>query len=298
MVISSQLMLIPAHDSAKCMNLASGMIFVDSGIVFVGDDVELQLEREKASSLEMVSTLPTILEVCYDFLLLIAMDYDIVVMFLLNFGGLQVIAPPIAGFVSMPFDDALYLSTACYSYGWFVMLLGYKLMETSRFFEQYSSLVILNSFIKLILDSSHSRQIRSLKFSWLLKKRTTCDSFLYNPVYEGESCTAYSFPEEPILNSASVVGGAPSAPAHFNLPPQSPVVHFSEPEASKLQPVRPQNRPDQPGETVKLTEDPEGKANPPSPISLDFAVRIPGQTVKLQRFDKVKTVPETMEIVP
>jgi len=65
-----------------------------------------------------------------------------------------------------------------------------------------------------------------------------------------------------------------------------------------LQPVRPQIRPDQPGETVKFTEEPEAKANPPPRSSVRFAVRIPGHTVKLQRFDKVKTVPETIEIVP
>lgn len=100
------------------------------------------------------------------------------------------------------------------------------------------------------------------------------------------------------MNSASVAGGAPPAPAHFNFPPQSPVVHVPEPEASKLHPVRPQNRPDQPGGAFKVTEDPEAKANPPSPSAVPPEVRIPGQTVKLQRFVKVKTVPETMEIVP
>ncbi|KAG7540591.1 hypothetical protein ISN45_Aa07g007770 [Arabidopsis thaliana x Arabidopsis arenosa] len=47
----------------------------------------------------MVLTLPTILGDCHGFLLLIAMDFVILVMLLLNFGGLQVIAAPIAGFV-------------------------------------------------------------------------------------------------------------------------------------------------------------------------------------------------------
>ncbi|CAH8264698.1 unnamed protein product [Arabidopsis lyrata] len=54
---------------------------------------------EIAFSLEIVSTLLDILEDCYDFLLLIAMDYDVIVMLLLNFGGLQVIAHPLAGLV-------------------------------------------------------------------------------------------------------------------------------------------------------------------------------------------------------
>lgn len=99
------------------------------------------------------------------------------------------------------------------------------------------------------------------------------------------------------MNSASVAGGAPPAPAHFNLLPQSPVPHLPEPSASKLQYVRAQNRPDQPGETVKVTEDPEAKANPPSPSCAPFAVRIPGQIVEPQWFVKVKVVPET-EIVP
>lgn len=81
------------------------------------------------------------------------------------------------------------------------------------------------------------------------------------------------------MNSANVAGGAPPEPAHCNLPPQSPVTHFPAPEASKLQPVRPQIRPDHPGGAVTWTEDPEGKENPPPPICGPFPVRIPGQTV-------------------
>lgn len=100
------------------------------------------------------------------------------------------------------------------------------------------------------------------------------------------------------MNSTSVAGGAPPAPSHFNFPPQSPVTHLPAPEASKLHPVRPQIRPDQPGDAVTVTIDPGAKANPVSLICGPLPVRSPGQTVKLQWFVTVKVVPETMEIVP
>ncbi|KAL8172001.1 hypothetical protein V2J09_023805 [Rumex salicifolius] len=86
-------------------------------------------------------------------------------------------------------------------------------------------------------------------------------------------------PLPPIVNSTSDAGGNPPPPLHFS-PPQSPVVQFPAPVPSKVQPVRGQNLPDQPGETANWTEAPEGKTNPPSPRRAEPAAeRDPGQTV-------------------
>lgn len=58
------------------------------------------------------------------------------------------------------------------------------------------------------------------------------------------------------MNSANVAAVVP-APLHSTVPePQSPVVQVPWPDSSKLQPVRPQNRPDQPDGAWKAREVP------------------------------------------
>lgn len=99
-----------------------------------------------------------------------------------------------------------------------------------------------------------------------------------------------------MVNSARVTGGTPP-PLHFRTPPQSPVVHFPEPELSNVQPVRPQNRPDQPGGAWSWTDEPGDNAKPPSPSAAPLPESEPGQTVKLQSFWSVKRVAEEI-IVP
>lgn len=59
------------------------------------------------------------------------------------------------------------------------------------------------------------------------------------------------------MNSAKVAGGAAPAPLHSTwLEPQSAVAQEPWPELSKLQPVLPQNRPDQPVGAWKEREPP------------------------------------------
>ena len=115
------------------MNLAFGMIFVGDDVVLREGELQLEWCRQNhyfdvdircfdiaasvidlpafcgvteiASSVEKVFTLPTILEDCYEFLLPFAMDYDVVVMLLLNFGGSQVMSPPdFVGFYAIEID--------------------------------------------------------------------------------------------------------------------------------------------------------------------------------------------------
>lgn len=96
------------------------------------------------------------------------------------------------------------------------------------------------------------------------------------------------------MNSANVTGGAPPLLPQARRP-QSPVVQFPFPEASKLQPVRAQNRPDQPVCAVNATDSPGGKTNPPPPsVAAPLAAKLPGQTVDEHLFDSVKTVADAV----
>lgn len=57
------------------------------------------------------------------------------------------------------------------------------------------------------------------------------------------------------MNSASVAGGVAPAPLHSMVPdPQSAVEQLPLPDESNVQPVLPQNRPDQPAGAWKDTE--------------------------------------------
>lgn len=97
------------------------------------------------------------------------------------------------------------------------------------------------------------------------------------------------------MNSARVAGGAAPAPLHSTWPePQSPVAQVPWPEPSKLQPVRPQNRPDQPVGAWREREVPCGSSNPVvSRTELPALDSIPGQTVYSQLFENVNVAPET-----
>lgn len=97
----------------------------------------------------------------------------------------------------------------------------------------------------------------------------------------------------PRVNSARVTGGAAPSPAHSTvLEPQSPVVHVPEPEPSNLQPVRAQNRPDQPVGAWREREVPLGSSNPVvERVGEPAFARIPGHTVKPQRLANVNVEP-------
>lgn len=70
-------------------------------------------------------------------------------------------------------------------------------------------------------------------------------------------------------------------------------MQFPLPAPSKLQPVLPQKRPDQPAGAVNSKDDPGGRENPPSPSSsAPLPESVPGQIVLLQRFSMVNIVPE------
>lgn len=84
------------------------------------------------------------------------------------------------------------------------------------------------------------------------------------------------------MNSARVAGGLAPAPLHSTwLEPQSPVVQLPWPVAgSNVQPVRPQNRPDQLGGAWKDRDPPGGSSNPVlSSLLLPALDKIPGHTV-------------------
>ena len=66
------------------------------------------------------------------------------------------------------------------------------------------------------------------------------------------------------MNSARLAGGAPDAP-HRSEEPQEPVAQEPLPDASKLQSVRPQMRPDHPTGAVNTIDCPGRSANPPPP---------------------------------
>lgn len=97
------------------------------------------------------------------------------------------------------------------------------------------------------------------------------------------------------MNSARVAGGAAPAPLHSTwLEPQSPVAQLPWPvEGSKLQPVRPQNRPDQVGGAWKEREVPGGSSNPVLPnAALPALARTPGHTVKSHWLIRVNVAPD------
>lgn len=84
------------------------------------------------------------------------------------------------------------------------------------------------------------------------------------------------------MNSAKVAGGAAPAPLHpIWLEPQSPVAQLPKPVVgSNEQPVRPQNRPDQPGWAWSDLVAPGGSSNPVvSRAGLPALDSIPGHTV-------------------
>jgi len=85
----------------------------------------------------------------------------------------------------------------------------------------------------------------------------------------------------PRVNSARVAGGAAPAPLHSTMfEPQSPVRHEPVPDPSKLQPVRAQNRPDQPAGAWKVRVVSCGSSKPVLPsVGLPAFARIPGHTV-------------------
>ena len=83
------------------------------------------------------------------------------------------------------------------------------------------------------------------------------------------------------MNSARVAGGVAPAPLHsMVLEPQSAVAQEPWPEPSKLQPVRPQKRPDQPVGAWKEREVDFVSWKPVlSSVGLPALDRIPGHTV-------------------
>lgn len=97
------------------------------------------------------------------------------------------------------------------------------------------------------------------------------------------------------MNSANVAGGSPEA-AHFRDEPQRPVRQVPLPFESKLQPVRPQIRPDQLIGAVKSLDSPGFKANPPPPKLLPGVIA--GQIVTRQSLINVKMRAESDDITP
>lgn len=96
------------------------------------------------------------------------------------------------------------------------------------------------------------------------------------------------------MNSAKVAGGVAPAPLHSTWPePQSAVTQEPWPEESKLQPVRPQKRPDQPVGAWKERELPFLSSKPV--LSSSGLPRIPGQTEKSHLLTNVNLAPETPE---
>lgn len=94
------------------------------------------------------------------------------------------------------------------------------------------------------------------------------------------------------MNSAKVAGGVAPAPLHSTWPePQSAVTQEPWPEESKLQPVRPQKRPDQPVGAWKERELPFLSSKPV--LSSSGLPRIPGQTEKSHLLTNVNLAPET-----
>ncbi|KAI8548774.1 hypothetical protein RHMOL_Rhmol07G0300000 [Rhododendron molle] len=81
-----------------------------------------------------------------------------------------------------------------------------------------------------------------------------------------------------MVNSANVTGGKPLL-VHMSLPPQSPVVHFPLFDASKLQPVWAQNRPDQPGGAMSWFDAPGASEKPTPPRTEPFLTNMLGQIV-------------------
>lgn len=89
------------------------------------------------------------------------------------------------------------------------------------------------------------------------------------------------------MNSARLTGVAPDAP-HRSDVPHDPVAHVPFPDASKLHPVRPQMRPDQPPAGALNTADCPGRSANPPPPKLSPGVAA-GQMVVLHRLMMVNT---------
>lgn len=100
------------------------------------------------------------------------------------------------------------------------------------------------------------------------------------------------------MNSARVAGGAAPAPLHSTWPePQSAVEQEVDADPSKLHPVRPQHRPDQPVGAWNARELSVGSSNPVLPsVGLPAFARIPGHTVYSHLLTKVNVAPKTPEI--
>lgn len=99
------------------------------------------------------------------------------------------------------------------------------------------------------------------------------------------------------MNSARVAGGVAPLPLHSTVPePQSAVTQDPRSSPSKLQPVRPQKRPDQPVGAWKVREPLFVSWKPVlSSFGLPALDRIPGHTVKSHLFTNVNVAPEAPE---
>lgn len=97
------------------------------------------------------------------------------------------------------------------------------------------------------------------------------------------------------MNSASDAGGFPEA-EHFRVEPHEPVSQVPVPVLSKLQPVRPHIRPDQPTGALNTMDWP-GLSSKPPPLKLSPGV-IAGQTTWLHEFTIVNTRAESDHFVP
>ena len=97
------------------------------------------------------------------------------------------------------------------------------------------------------------------------------------------------------MNSASEAGGFPEA-EHFRLEPHEPVSQVPVPVLSKLQPVRPHIRPDQPTGALKTMDWPGLSSNPP-PLKFSPGV-IAGQIVWSHEFTIVNTRADSDHFVP
>lgn len=90
-----------------------------------------------------------------------------------------------------------------------------------------------------------------------------------------------------------MAGGAAPSPLHWSCPePQSPVAQEPRSEASKLQPVRAQKRPDHPVGATNVRDAPDASSNPVlSSCGLPEFDSTPGHTVPPHRFTNVNVVP-------
>jgi hypothetical protein len=102
------------------------------------------------------------------------------------------------------------------------------------------------------------------------------------------------------VNSARVTGGVPPS-IQLSVPPQSPVAHFVPTVVllEKEQPVRAQNRPDQPGGAENVIVAWGASSNPPPPsTATPLPDNVPGQILLRQLFLSVKVVLLPADIAP